>query len=63
MDQGAPAKVVWRVNETNGKLKVIDIIIENVSLAITARNEYTTYIKKSANGVQGLIDDLRQKTK
>lgn len=62
MGQGAPAKVVWRVKETNGQLKVIDIIIENVSLAITARNEYTGYIKKSANGVDDLIKNLRQKT-
>lgn len=61
MDQGAPAKVVWRVKETGGKLKVIDIIIENVSLAITARNEYTAYIKKSPKGVDGLIENLKQK--
>lgn len=62
MEQGAPAKVVWRVKESGGKLKVIDIIIENVSLAITARNEYTGYIKKSAGGVDDLINNLRQKT-
>ena len=63
MKQGAPAKVVWRVKDTNGTLKVVDIIIENVSLAITARNEYTAYIKKSKNGVADLIADLRQKSK
>lgn len=62
MDQGAPAKVIWRVKDTNGQLKIVDIIIENVSLAITARNEYTSYIKKSPNGVQDLIDDLRKKS-
>ncbi len=61
MPQGAPAKVVWRVKDTNGSLKVVDIIIENVSLAITARNEYTAYIKKSKNGIVDLIEDLRQK--
>ncbi|MBE6450971.1 MAG: ABC transporter substrate-binding protein [Alphaproteobacteria bacterium] len=63
MKQGAPAKVIWRVKDTNGTLKVVDIIIENVSLAITARNEYTAYIKKSKNGVADLIADLRQKSK
>lgn len=62
MDQGAPAKVIWRIKDTNGQLKIVDIIIENVSLAITARNEYTSYIKKSPNGVQDLIDDLRKKS-
>lgn len=62
MDQGAPAKVVWRVKETNGQFKVVDIIIENVSLAITARNEYTAYIRKSPNGIDGLISDLKKKS-
>lgn len=61
MDQGAPAKVVWRVKESKGQFKVVDIIIENVSLAITARNEYTAYIKNSPDGVQGLINNLKSK--
>ena len=61
MEQGAPAKVVWRVKETKGQMKVVDIIIENVSLAITARNEYTAYIKNSSDGVQGLINNHKGK--
>ncbi len=61
MEQGAPAKVVWRVKETKGRMKVVDIIIENVSLAITARNEYTAFIKNSPEGVKGLINNLKGK--
>lgn len=63
MDQGAPAKVVWRVKQTGDKFKIVDIIIENVSLAITARNEYTAYIKSAPGGVDDLIKDLQNKTK
>lgn len=62
MDNAAPAKVVFRVKETNADLKIVDIIIENVSLAITARNEYTAYIKKAPNGLDDLIKDLKQKS-
>lgn len=61
MEQAQPANVVWRVKEENGKFKIVDIIIENVSLAITARNEYTAFIKKSPNGLDGLIADLEKK--
>ena len=60
MNEGAPVKVVWRVKD-GAKLKIVDIIIENVSLAVTARNEYTAYIKQAPNGVDDLIKDLRQK--
>ena len=61
MDQGEPAKVVWRVKQTGDKFKIVDIIIENVSLAITARNEYTAFIKNSPSGIDGLIKDLKAK--
>ncbi len=61
MPEGQPAKVVWRVKKTGDTFKIVDIIIENVSLAITARNEYSAYIKKSPNGVDDLIKDLQQK--
>lgn len=61
MDQGAPAKVVWRVREKNGNYKIVDIIIENVSLAITARNEYSSFIKNNGGSVDALIANLKTK--
>ena len=61
LGEGEPAKVVWRVREVNGSFKIIDIVIENVSLAITARNEYAGFIKNNAGGVGALIKDLRNK--
>ncbi len=61
MDHGEPAKVVWRVREKGGQYKVVDIIIENVSLAITARNEYTAFIKNNKGGVDALIANLKSK--
>lgn len=61
MDSGEPAKVVWRVREKAGEYKIVDIIIENVSLAITARNEYSAFIKNNPGGVNALIADLKKK--
>lgn len=61
MEQGEPAKVVWRVREKGGNYKIVDIIIENVSLAITARNEYTAFIKNNPGGIDALIANLKSK--
>ena len=61
LNEGAPISVKWRVNDINGKLKIIDIIIENVSLAQTARTEYTSYIAKSPKGIDDLLESLRAK--
>lgn len=63
MEEGAPVSVKWRVYDHNNKLKIIDIIIENVSLAQTARNEYTAFIAKSPKGLEGLLENLREKIK
>ena len=63
MPEGAPASVKWRVKETGGKMQIVDIIIENVSLAITSQKEYTSYIQKSPNGIDGLIKELKAKLK
>lgn len=63
MNQGAPAKVVWRVKQTGSSFKIVDIIIENVSLAITARNEYTAFIKNNGGNINALIADLQKKVK
>ncbi len=63
MKEGNPVSVKWRVYEHNGKLKIIDIIIENVSLAQTARNEYTSFIAKSPKKIDGLLENLREKIK
>lgn len=56
-----PISVVWRVKQNGDNFKVVDIIIENVSLAITARNEYSAFIKNSPQGVDGLINSLKEK--
>ncbi len=62
VDMGAgqkPATVVWRVMEQkNGSYKVVDIIIENVSLAISARTEYGAFIKNNSGGIDALIKKL-----
>lgn len=63
MTDGQPVSVKWRVYSHDGKLKIIDIIIENVSLAQTARNEYTSFISKSPKGIDGLLENLRAKIK
>ena len=63
MDEGKPASVKWRVKDTNGSMRIVDIIIENVSLTLTARSEYTSYIQKAPKGIDDLINNLKTKLK
>jgi phospholipid transport system substrate-binding protein len=61
--QAGPTSVVWRVKQTKDGLsyKIIDIIVEGVSMAQTYRTEYSAVIKNSNNGVAGLIEKLKEK--
>lgn len=61
MDQGEPAKVLWRVREKNGTYKIVDIVIEGVSLAQASRSEYTAFIKNNPGGIDALITNLKEK--
>ena len=63
MEQGEPASVVWRVKQNNNTFKIVDIIIEKVSLTMANRNEYTAFIKNNNNNIDALIANLKTKLK
>ena len=47
----------------DGKYKVIDIIVEGVSMSVTQRSDFSSVIQRGGGNVQVLIDHLREKTK
>ncbi|HMB76835.1 MAG TPA: ABC transporter substrate-binding protein [Kiloniellaceae bacterium] len=57
----APVKVVWRVREEGGEMKVLDVVIEGASMALTLRSEYSSYIRSAGGKLASLTDSLRQK--
>lgn len=62
IQQGAPPLLIeWRVRQTGGQYKVIDVFIENVSMMITQRSDFDSVVQRS--GIDGLIDSLRQRRK
>ena len=54
------AKVYWRVRKDGDDFKVVDIVAEGVSLALTLRHEYAAVIERSGGKVDGLIQELRK---
>jgi len=58
---GPPIKLDWRVRK--GKKtgqKIVDIIVENVSMAITHRDEFSSVISQNGGQVEGLLKRLRK---
>lgn len=56
-----PVHVDWRVRDTNGTYKIIDVAVENVSMSITQRSEFASVIERNGGQVQGLLDAMRNK--
>ena len=51
-----PLKASWRVREINGQPRIIDVMVEGISMVVTQRFEFASVIQR--NGVDGLIEAL-----
>lgn len=52
-------RVGWRIRARDGQFRIIDIIVENISLARTQREEFESIIDRAGGRVDALIDQLR----
>jgi phospholipid transport system substrate-binding protein len=61
--KGPPVAVDWRLHHGEDGWRIIDIIIQGISLAITQRAEFSSVIRDSGGQVEGLLAKLRQAIK
>ena len=62
-ESGPKIDVNWRVRKKkNGKFKVIDIIVEGVSMSLTQRSDFASVIQRGGGKVEVLLAHLRPKT-
>lgn len=50
----------WRVIDEGGSQKIVDVVIEGVSMSVTQRQEYASLIQSNGGRVQALIDALNR---
>lgn len=55
-----PVRIDWRVRERSDGLKIIDIEVEGVSMAISQRSEFASVVEQ--RGVDGLIALLEERS-
>jgi len=55
----APVKCDWRVRSVDGSYKIVDVVVEGVSMAVTQRQEFGTILAR--DGIDGLIGMLRDR--
>lgn len=57
---GPPIKADWRIRDHDGRFRIIDVMVEGVSMAVTQRSEFNAVTTKQ--GIDGLLNILRART-
>ena len=57
---GSKIKLDWRLRHKEGQYKIIDIIIEGVSMSLTQRSDFSSVIQRGGGNVDVLLDHLRK---
>jgi phospholipid transport system substrate-binding protein len=59
--EGNPqVKVDWRVRQKGSQFKIVDVIVEGVSMALTQRSDFSSVIQRGGGDVGVLLVHLRQ---
>jgi phospholipid transport system substrate-binding protein len=53
----APVQCDWRVRVFEGRYKIVDVLVEGISMAVTQRAEFASVVQN--NGTAGLLEALR----
>lgn len=60
-DGGPPVKVEWRLKGPDDAPKIIDVVVEGVSMAVTHRSEFASVIQNNGGNVDALLTALKKR--
>ena len=60
-DKQQPIALQWRLKHSEAGLRVIDLVVEGSSMAITYRSEYASVIQSNGGKIDGLLSAMRSK--
>lgn len=59
-DSGPQVRVDWRVRNKAGSYRVVDIIVEGVSMSQTQRADFASVIQRGGGKIEVLLDHMRK---
>ncbi len=61
VDGAKPLKVAWRVRGKNGIYKIVDIMVEGISMVVTQKSEFASFIQQNDGSIGALLSELRKR--
>ena len=58
--KGNPIIIDWRIRERNGSMRVLDVIVEGVSMSLTQRSEFDSIIQRNGSKPTALLAFLEE---
>ncbi len=58
-DEGETVRIDWRVRRRDDGYRIVDVVAEGISIAVTLRSEYTSVLKQNGGDVGALVRKLR----
>jgi len=56
---GPPVPVQWRVRAENGDMKIVDVVVSGISMAVSDRQQFSAVMQRGGGDIQALIDALK----
>ncbi len=57
---GEKVRVDWRVRKNGSRYRVVDVIVEGVSMSVTQRSDFSAAIQQGGGNVSALLKHLRE---
>ena len=61
--QGAEVVVGWQVVSDDGGYRIVDVIIEGISMSLTQRSDFASAIQSNGGSIDGFLDSLERKVR
>ena len=56
---GPPVNLEWRVRNNGGALRIVDVVVEGVSMSVTQRSDFASVIQSGGGKIDALLVSLR----
>lgn len=56
-----PLKVAWRVRSKDGTFTIIDVMVEGISMIMTQKSEFASFIKQNGGKLDALLAELKKR--
>jgi len=56
-----PVAVIWRMRQKDETFKIVDLMVEGLSMGLTQQREFASVIRQNGGRVQALLDELKKR--